>query len=119
GREVREAEARHHEYQQHDPIHPEVEALVHPDDLRRVYEESARLFLRPDTPLDLKYRVRHSDGRWVVLDTRGQAIVGDDGKTVGAVVVSRDVTEELEVEAEMHVAVEVAEQASKAKSDFL
>ena len=45
--------------------------------------------------------------------------MGDDGKTAGAVVVSRDVTDELEVEAEMHVAVEVAEQASKAKSDFL
>ena len=46
-------------------------------------------------------------------------MVGDDGTTVGAVVVSRDVTDELEVEAEMHVAVEAAEQASKAKSDFL
>ncbi len=63
--------------------------------------------------------MRHADGRWVVLDTRGQAIVGDDGKTAGAVVVSRDVTDELEVEAEMRVAVEMAEQASKAKSDFL
>jgi signal transduction histidine kinase/ActR/RegA family two-component response regulator len=84
-----------------------------------VCEESAKLFSRPDTPLDLKYRVRHSDGRWVVLDSRGQAMVGDDGKTMGAVIVSRDVTDELEVEAEMYVAVEVAEQASKAKSDFL
>jgi hypothetical protein len=46
-------------------------------------------------------------------------MVGDDGSTLGAVVVSRDVTDELEVEAEMHVAVEAAEQASKAKSDFL
>ena len=73
----------------------------------------------PDTQLNLTYRVRHADGRWVVLDTRGQAMVGDDGATVGAVVVSRDVTDELEVEAEMHVAVEAAEQASKAKSDFL
>ncbi len=82
-------------------------------------EESAKIFSRPDTQLDLTYRVRHADGRWVVLDTRGQAMVGDDGTTVGAVVVSRDVTDELEIEAEMHVAVEAAEQASKAKSDFL
>ena len=33
----------------------------------------------PTTQVDLKYRVRHADGRWVVLDTRGQAMVGDDG----------------------------------------
>jgi PAS domain S-box-containing protein len=118
-REISEASSRILGYDLHDPVHAEVEALVHPDDLARVHEESAKLFSRPDTPLDLKYRVRHSDGRWVVLDSRGQAMVGDDGTTVGAVVVSRDVTDELEVEAEMYVAVEVAEQASKAKSDFL
>jgi PAS domain S-box-containing protein len=118
-REISEASSRILGYDLHDSVHPEIEALVHPDDLPHVYEESAKLFSRPDTPLGLKYRVRHADGRWVVLDTRGQAMVGDDGETVGAVVVSRDVTDELEVEAEMYVAVEVAEQASKAKSDFL
>ena len=118
-REISEASARILGYDLHDPVHEEIEPLIHPDDILRVHEEAAKIFSAPDTQLNLTYRVRHADGRWVVLDTRGQAMVGDDGTTVGAVVVSRDVTDELEVEAEMHVAVEAAEQASKAKSDFL
>jgi len=121
-REISEASARILGYDLHDqrdPVHEEIEALVHPEDLPRVLRESAKVFTEPEATLDLKYRVRHADGRWVMLDTRGQAMVGDDGATVGAVVVSRDVTDELEIEAQMHVAVEVAEQASKAKSDFL
>ncbi|MGD0378833.1 MAG: PAS domain S-box protein [Acidimicrobiales bacterium] len=118
-REISEASARILGYDLSDPRHGEIETLVHPDDFTRVCEESFKVFSEPETQVDLKYRVRHADGRWVVLDTRGQAMVGEDGKTVGAVVVSRDVTDELEIEAAMHVAVEVAEQASKAKSDFL
>ena len=118
-REISEASARILGYDLHDPVHEEIEALIHPDDLDRVHDEASKIFLRPDNQLNLTYRVRHADGRWVVLDTRGQAMVGDDGTTVGAVVVARDMTDELQVEAEMHVAVEAAEQASKAKSDFL
>jgi len=118
-REISEASSRILGYDLRDPVRGEIESLVHPEDLALVREEVSRVFVDPDAQLDVKCRVRHADGRWVVLDTRGQAIVGDDGKTAGAVVVSRDVTDELEVEAEMHVALEMAEQASKAKSDFL
>jgi PAS domain S-box-containing protein len=118
-REISEASARILGYDLRNPVHDEIETLIHPDDFVRVQHESAKIFSRPDTQLDLTYRVRHADGHWVVLDTRGQAMVGDDGTTVGAVVVSRDVTDELEIEAQMHVAVEAAEHASKAKSDFL
>ncbi len=118
-REISEAAARILGYDLGDPVHEEVEALVHPDDIPRVYEEYAKLLTLRDAQLDVRYRVQHSDGHWVVLDTRGQAMVGADGRAVGAVVVSRDVTAELEVEAEMHAAVEVAEQASRAKSEFL
>ncbi len=118
-REISEASARILGYDMRKPVHEEIDTLIHPEDLARVYEESIKVFADPDAQLDLKCRVRHADGRWVVLDTRGQAIVGDDGKPAGAVVVSRDVTDELELEAQMRVAVELAEQASKAKSDFL
>ncbi|HEY5026049.1 MAG TPA: PAS domain S-box protein [Acidimicrobiales bacterium] len=117
--EISEASARILGYDLRGPVQHEIEALIHPEDLARVHAEAAKIFAMPDAQLDLTYRVRHADGRWVVLDTRGQAMVGDDGSTMGAVVVSRDVTDELEVEAEMHVAVEAAEQASKAKSEFL
>ena len=118
-REISEASARILGYDLRHPVHGEIEALIHPDDLARVQYEAAKIFSMPDAQLDVAYRVRHADGHWVVLDTRGQAMVGDDGTIMGAVVVSRDVTDELEIEAEMHVAVEAAEHASKAKSEFL
>jgi PAS domain S-box-containing protein len=106
-------------YDLDDPVHEEVEALVHPDDIGAVYDEYLKAFSVRGGSLDVRYRVRHADGRWLVLDTRGRAIVGDDGKVLGAVIVSRDVTADLEVEAELRAAVEAAEQASTAKSEFL
>jgi CheY-like chemotaxis protein len=45
--------------------------------------------------------------------------VGEDGRAVGALVMSRDVTEDLVFEAELLTAVGVAERASLAKSEFL
>jgi PAS domain S-box-containing protein len=102
-----------------DPVHEEVESIVHPDDLPIVRELYSRLFTDHDAPLDVRYRVQHSDGRWLVLDTRAHAMVGDDGRTTGAVVVSRDITAELEVESELRASAEAAERASRAKSEFL
>ena len=120
---VREiSEAAHHilGYDLDDPVlHGEIERLVHPDDLPLVYEEYGGLLTRHEAHRGVRFRVRHADGRWIVLDTRAQAITGDDGQVAGIVVVSRDVTDDLEIERQMRAAVEVAEQASRAKSDFL
>ena len=74
---------------------------------RRPRSSRARHATRPDLP---RPPCRRPLGR---ARHAGQAMVGDDGSTVGAVVVSRDVTDELEVEAEMHVAMESAEQAEQ------
>ena len=118
-REVSEASARILGFDLSSPVHEEVAALVHPDDLPGVIGEYAKVLTDPSAPISIRYRVRHADGNWIVLDTRGQTIVADDGKAAGAVVVSRDVTDELEIEAQMRAAVEVAEHASTAKSEFL
>ena len=117
--EISEASARILGYDMSDPVHEDIVALVHPDDRTKVVEEYARILSMRDAQLDVRYRVRHADGRWVVLDTRGQAILGEDGRAVGVVVVSRDVTSELAVEAQMRAAVEAAEHASLVKSEFL
>ena len=82
-REISEASARILGYDLDDPVHEELEALVHPDDLARVHAEYGRSSRARDTQLDLRYRVRHADGHWVMLDSRGQAIVGDDGRPWG------------------------------------
>jgi PAS domain S-box-containing protein len=117
--EVSQASARILGYEIDDPIHDELEALVHPDDIPTIYREYARLLTLESTCLDLRYRVRHAKGHWVTLDSRGQSIVGEDGRAVGALVMSRDITEDLVFEAELLTAVGVAERASMAKSEFL
>ena len=106
-------------YDLRDPVHEQAESFVHPDDLAVVRQQYEALFSQHAGPADVRYRVRHADGRWVVLDTRAHVMVGDDGNPTGAVVVSRDVTGELESESELRAAAEAAVQASRAKSDFL
>ena len=118
-REVSQASSRILGYDIDDPVHDEMEALVHPDDIADVYRQYARLLTLECTSLDIRYRVRHADGHWVTLDSRGQSIVGEDGSALGALVLSRDVTEDLAFEAELLTAVGVAERASLAKSEFL
>jgi PAS domain S-box-containing protein len=118
-REVSHASARILGYEIDDPVHHELEALVHPDDIPTIYREYSRLYTLESTSLDIRYRVRHAKGHWVTLDSRGQSIVGEDGRAVGALVMSRDVTEDLVFEAELLTAVGVAERASLAKSEFL
>lgn len=118
-REVSQASSRILGYEIDDPVHDELEALVHPDDIPTIYREYAQLLTLESTCLDLRYRVRHAKGHWVTLDSRGQSIVGEDGRAVGALVMSRDITEDLVFEAELLTAVGVAERASLAKSEFL
>jgi PAS domain S-box-containing protein len=118
-REVSQASSRILGYDIDSPIHDELEALVHPDDIPTIYREYARLLSLDSTSLDIRYRVRHAKGHWVTLDSRGQTIVGEEGQALGALVMSRDVTEDLIFEAELLTAVGVAERASLAKSEFL
>lgn len=106
-------------YDLSDPVHDEVAALVHPDDISPAVGAYARLLRSEQGSLDIRYRVRHRDGHWITLETRAQTIVGDDGSVNGAVAVSRDVTAELEFEQQLHEALVAAEQASDAKSSFL
>ncbi len=118
-REVSQASSRILGYDIDDPVHDELEALVHPDDVPTIYDQYARLLTLACTSLELRFKVRHAQGHWLTLDSRGQSIVGEDGSAVGALVMSRDVTEDLAFEAELLTAVGVAERASLAKSEFL
>ena len=98
----------------------EVFDFVHPDD----FDDVASLFIRMVTGavshLHLRYRARHADGHWVMVDSRAQAVLDSEGHFAGAVVVSRDITRQARVRAAAaRPRVRSAEKASKAKSDFL
>ncbi len=93
--------------------------FVHPDDR----DDVASLFIRMVTGavshLHLRYRAHHAEGHWVAVDSRAQTVLDAEGHFAGAVVVSRDITKKLESEQRLQVSRENAEQASRAKSDFL
>ena len=118
-REVSQASARILGYDLRDPVHEELENLLHPEDLPAIYRAYTKLLTQETPQIDLRYRVRHRDGHWVTLDTRGQVIRGDDGQAEGAVVVSRDITADLVFQTELEEALRAAEEASAEKSEFL
>ncbi len=92
--------------------------IIHPED-----REQAALALRSLTQgegsADVRYRARHADGRWVVLESRAQSIGDAEGKPRGVVEISRDITERVALEESLVQAKREAERANHAKSEFL
>jgi PAS domain S-box-containing protein len=94
-------------------------ARIHPDDLSAVVEPFARMVAGTEPNIQVRCRVQHTDGHWVVLDSRGQAVLDDAGAFAGAVIVSRDMTARIKSEQRLRDAREAAEGASRTKSEFL
>ncbi|HEY0072428.1 MAG TPA: ATP-binding protein, partial [Chloroflexia bacterium] len=69
--------------------------------------------------LPLRHRYRHANGDWVLLESNSRLLTDNRGQFSGAVVISRDVTEQAKVEEELHQAKEEADRANRAKSEFL
>lgn len=65
---------------------------IHPDDRARVVRAGAKAQLRGRGER-MEYRIQHKDGSWHVLESTANPIQGDGGKTLGLVVVNRDITE--------------------------
>jgi len=117
--EVTEAEWRMLGHRHERPVDERLFELVHPEDFDRVARVFAQLVAGNVPRVEVRYRVRHADGRWVTVDTRARALVDDHGAFDGAVVVTRDVTAKLEAEDRLRAALAAADQASRAKSEFL
>ena len=65
---------------------------IHPDDLARVMEASAKAN-STGRGERLEYRIRHKDGSWRVLESTASAIRSSEGDANGLVIVNRDITE--------------------------
>ena len=93
--------------------------FVHPEDRDDVASLFVRMVTGAVSDLHLRYRARHAEGHWVTVDSRAQTVLDAEGHFAGAVMVSRDISDKLESEQLLQISRESAEQASKAKSDFL
>lgn len=67
----------------------------------------------------LRHRYRHANGEWVLLESNTRLLTDSQGQFAGAVVISRDVTEQAQFEEELRQAKEDADRANQAKSEFL
>jgi PAS domain S-box-containing protein len=102
-----------------DVTEPDLVSRIHPDDAGNVVDSFARVVAGTAPNVQVRFRVRHADGHWVTLDSRGQAVYDDTGAFAGAVVVSRDMTARILSEQRLRGAREAAERASRTKSEFL
>lgn len=66
--------------------------FIHPDDIELV-RDAHRDMLMGIRRGSTRFRLRHKNGNYVWVDTRGRAVVGDDGTVGEFVTVSRDVSD--------------------------
>jgi two-component system, cell cycle sensor histidine kinase PleC len=94
-------------------------ARVHPEDL----EMAKRVLLEARDSrkiATLTYRMRHNDGRYIWCETRVRFVFdAETGAHLGAISISRDITEHKDFEDALHAARERAEFANHTKSRFL
>jgi len=79
--------------------------------IRRIFDEGRATAAR--------FRVRHDDGHWVTVESRGQALDNDGAPPVAAVVITRDISESVALEHALEIARSEAERHDRAKSEFM
>ena len=95
-------------------------AIVHPEDAPDVEAQLKGMFANEsDELMRYRFRARHADGHWMIIETRGRLLDDEDGQPPRAVLVSRDVTDAVAFEDTLAAAKEEAERANAAKSEFM
>ncbi|NMC38141.1 MAG: response regulator [Bacteroidales bacterium] len=94
-----------------------VSDLLHPDD--QDYEKKRTSALSSKGFFESELRIRHKDGHYVNLSTRSVVVKNDQGETIGALTISRDITALKKVHEELIKANVEAEASNRLKSSFL
>ncbi|HEY5439594.1 MAG TPA: PAS domain S-box protein [Acidimicrobiales bacterium] len=92
--------------------------IVHPEDMAKVAEAALRLFT-DDEIVTVRYRVRHRDGQWVTLESRGQGLANPDGPTKLAVFIARDISKSVESEEALAASIETRQAILQAAPDSI
>ncbi|MGY6217042.1 PAS domain S-box protein [Methylolobus aquaticus] len=95
-------------------------ALVHPDDLKRSSQSLERCFRRDAETYECEVRMRHKKGDWVWIMDRGRVVEWDaDDQPVRMSGTHQDIREQKYAESQLMDAMQTAEAANRAKSEFL
>lgn len=94
-------------------------ALVNPEDNSLIQKTTRDYFAKRLPNYEMRYRVRHQQGHTIWLLSRGIAVWNTTGKAVRMIGTVVDITHTKQVEEELRLSKEIAEQANQAKSTFL
>jgi len=93
--------------------------LLHPDDQERVLAYIKK-YLSGEVPeYHIIFRMKHKNGQWVWINARGRALYDEAGRPTRIVGAHTDITLVKAYEEKLEKAREYAENANRAKTDFL
>ncbi|MBX6370637.1 MAG: PAS domain S-box protein [Acidothermus sp.] len=102
-----------------DRIGQRIGETVHPDDRPALLDGIRAVLAGAAEDFVVRVRTRHATGRYIVMEGHGRPALGPDGAPTAVVIIFRDISERLALEAELVKAKEAADAASAAKSEFL
>ena len=93
--------------------------LIHPEDRDRILQLQEDYFTKKIPQYVAEYRMRCQDGSYKWILTQAMAIWNDEGKAIRLVGANNDITDRELAKMEILQAMEVAQSANRAKSEFL
>lgn len=97
----------------------EFRSLLHPEDAERVWQYIEQYLNSELSEYSQEFRVKSHSGRWIWINARAKAIFGPNGRPVRMVGAHTDITHIKESEEQLKAEKQQAEEANRAKSDFL
>ncbi len=92
--------------------------LVHPDDQIKAYELSMKGLSQPGVVQTGEFRVRHADGRWLLMEAVGHVVPDGDGGSVGYLA-SRDITDRKRAEEALRASEDYFRSLTENSSDVI
>lgn len=93
--------------------------LLHPDDAAQAWHYLERYLRRELAEYANTFRMQHSSGKWLWVNSRAKAIFNADGQAVRMVGANINITQMKEYQERLKQEKENADRANRAKSDFL
>ncbi len=93
--------------------------LIHPDDMDSVWNHIERFLSGESSEYDQEFRMQHKSGQWVWVQGRAKALFDSSGKPYRMVGAHTDITHLVMDRERLEAKVQVAQEANRAKSEFL